>query len=420
MNNNAKLIAKFTPFDLIIYLLMFTSIFLQRFAVPFGGTQIPLAMPIMLGLTIIYIIKYNFKISLIRLLLFGLFLLIVSFITFFHESVSYFSLLYLIALYVPFLINFNIDLQNKVKYLKILQNTILFTAIIGIFQFILQIVGIGFFDPISLLPEHILQQGYLTTYSISYGSEIMKSNGTFFLEPSLFSQFLAISIIIELLLFKRWFRVGLLGIAILFTFSGTGLLLLAFVALPIIFTLKPKQATSILVLGFVVAFIFFTSEYGETTLSRSQEYKSSNSSFSIRFINPFKAVMESDNSKIVFGHGAGQSDLAIFNYPTNFTVIPKLWYEYGFIPMILFLLFIINYLVNKRNKVISVAILFMYLFLSGSLLQPQTILFVFIAGNILGIKKYDLLNITRQRKSRIIVTKNLDIKLIKSSEITSE
>lgn len=382
---------KTTYNDLLMIFLLFSSIFLQRLAFPLVNSQIAIALPILLMVTILYLFNNRFNISLIRVVIFTLFTVVILFLTFFHKLISYNSIFYLIILYLPFLIDMNYKIHSKLNYMLKLQTMIMITAIIGILQFIFQLTGLGFFDPLTLLPENFLQQGYLTTYSISYGSDIMKSNGAFYLEPSLFSQFLAISIVIELILFKRWIRIGILAVALLFTFSGTGLMLLAFFLIPIIFTLKPKQTILILLLGFSVGFIFFTSEYGANTLVRTQEYKSSTSSFSIRFINPFNAVVDSENSKIIFGHGAGSSDSTIYNYPTNFTVIPKLWYEYGFVPMILFLFFICNFLIKNKNKLLSFSILFMYLFLSGSLLQPQTIIFIFIMGNILEIDKNYLL-----------------------------
>ena len=64
-------------------------------------------------------------------------------------------------------------------------------------------------------------------YPIEYGSEYYKSNGVFMLEPSHFSQILALGVIAELASRRRTTRLAILSLALLTTYSGTGPLLLA-------------------------------------------------------------------------------------------------------------------------------------------------------------------------------------------------
>jgi hypothetical protein len=392
---------KITRLDLFLSILLFFCTFGQRLVIPLGSEQIAIVFPITF-ITLLLLLSYaKFSIHAIRLFLFCVFFTLVLMVLLFQLNYSVTSLLFLMVLYLPFLLHFEIDNEIKKKYMRRFQNIVLFTAFFGIFQFVSQALGMSFVDPLSVIPSKFIQLGYNTTYPITYGSPISKPNGGFYLEPSLFSQFLAVSIIIEILFFKRWMRVLIMFIAIVTSFSGTGLTLLIILGLPLLFKLSLKQATVVVLAGAIVAFVFFNSEYGSVTSNRADEYNSQNSSFSIRFINPFKMVFASDQKEILLGHGPGQTEREHFPVESNFTAIPKLWYEYGFVPMIVFMLFLIHCFFSRNKSILTAALFLMYAFLSGSLLQPQTIFFVFLMTLISTIKLED---VKKVRKRRIRIT----------------
>ncbi|MEH6855920.1 hypothetical protein COE67_04835 [Priestia megaterium] len=368
---------KITLEGLFLSLLLIFSTFGQRIVIPLGGQQMALIFPVTIAFFLIMLFSRKFSLYTMRLLLFTLFWVLALSFLLFQEAYSATSILFLLMLYLPFLFKFEFEDELKLKYLKRFQNIVLFTAFFGIFQFASQAAGMTFTDPLSVLPSNLIQLGYNTTYPITYGSPISKPNGGFYLEPSLFSQFLAVSIIIEVLFFKRWTRVFILFVAIVTSFSGTGLTILMILGVPLLFKLKFKQALAVIVAGTLVAIVFFNSEYGSVTSGRADEYNSQNSSFSIRFINPFETIFLDEQKDVVIGHGPGQTERTQFPFEANFTAIPKLWYEYGFLPMIIFMMFLMHCIFSRNITILTAAIFIMYTFLSGSLLQPQTIYFTY-------------------------------------------
>jgi len=402
---------KVTVEGIFLSLLLFFSTFGQRIVIPLGGQQIALIFPVTFAAFIIMLFSKKFSLYRMRLILFTLFWILTLSFLLFQEAFSATSILFLLTLYLPFLFKFEFEDEMKLKYLRRFQNIVLFTAFFGIFQFASQAAGMDFFDPISIFPSNMIQLGYNTTYPITYGSPISKPNGGFYLEPSLFSQFLAISIIIEILFFKRWNRVFVLFVAIVTSFSGTGLIILMILGLPLLFKLKFKQALVVILAGALVAVIFFNSEYGSVTSGRADEYNSQNSSFSIRFINPFKTIFSGDQKDMLIGHGSGQTERTQFPFEANFTAIPKLWYEYGFLPMIIFTLFLMHCFFFRNSSILIAAIFLMYTFLSGSLLQPQTIYFSYFVLIISGFTITEELNQNiqpskkkKQKRRRLKVT----------------
>lgn len=391
---------EFNNYTWPVTFLLFSSIFLQRIAITVGSNQIPLILVLtLLSLLIILLSNRESGIFVVRITLFFSFLLLTT-LFMLNKEYSAFSYFYLIALYVPFLFYFNFRNEIKINLIQRFLTFILITSFIGIFQFVFQLIGGSFIDPFAYLSSSYTQQGYLSTYQISYDSNIMKSNGIFYLEPSLFSQFLAIGIVIEISLFKRWWRIIIYLLALMVTFSGTGILLLVAATIPILFKLKLKNMLLFLILGSIIFGLFASSEFGQYTLSRTQEYKSPNSSFSTRFINPYKVSIDSEPKDLLFGHGPGQADRTEFIYPVNFSVLPKLLYEYGLIPSILFVLFLVHIFLYRGN-VISYSLLIMYLFLSGGLLQPQTVcLMLFLLPLILNIDfDFNLKQVTFPKKN---------------------
>lgn len=401
---------KITMEGLFLSLLLVFSTFGQRLVIPLGSERIALIFPITFAAFLIMLFLREFSLYSIRLFLFILFWILALSFLLFQEAYSATSILFLLMLYLPFLFKFKFEDELKLKYLRRFQNIILFTAFFGIFQFASQAAGMIFTDPLSIIPSNFIQLGYNTTYPITYGSPISKPNGGFYLEPSLFSQFLAVSIIIEVLFFKRWTRVFVLFVAIITSFSGTGLTILIILGIPLLLKLKFKQALAVIIAGALVGVVFFNSEYGSVTSGRADEYNSQNSSFSIRFINPFKAIFLDEQKDVLIGHGPGQTERTQFPYEANFTAIPKLWYEYGFLPMIIFMLFLMQCIFSRNITILTAAIFIMYTFLSGSLLQPQTIYFTYF---MVIISRFTLTEELKQKMipNKIKVRKRRKLKL---------
>ncbi|WP_166761390.1 hypothetical protein [Thalassobacillus devorans] len=359
----------------LVMVLPVMLILLQRISIPLYSFQLPMIIPVIYAFVILFFLIDKIKINIYRLLLFIALVFILSLTTVLNGNYVITSYLYLIVIYLPFVF----VIQNPKLFNQLIsyfQNIMFFVALVGIFQFVLQFY-FEFFDPMTKLPAEFHTQGYVSTGEVAYGSGIFRANGVFFLEASFFSQFLAIAIVIEIYYFKRIKRIFIKTIALICTFSGTGLLILLLFSIPFIKELKFNHITKVLI--FVVPFFiyFIGTSYGDSLIARIGELTggSKTNSGYIRFFGPLVLLEEQINKDaLIFlkGMGAGLSD-DLWHFANNPALV-KLLLEYGFFSTLIFSMFFFFVLWQSQGKwVVKSSLLVMYMFLSGALLQPQTV-----------------------------------------------
>jgi hypothetical protein len=206
---------------------------------------------------------------------------------------------------------------------------------------------------------------------------VMKANGVFFLEPSFFSQFLGLAILIEMFGKRRLVRLAIYVVAILMSYSGTGLMLVA-AFLPWI-VLRRGNA-GVIVAGAAVALLVAVAggavDLGALT-SRVGEFSSTESSGFARFISPYLLMRDfviQSPSALMFGLGSGAIDRvtgdAFLPYLAHDPTWIKVALEYGVPALALFMAFIAVALFHgTRNRLLSWAVFCFYLFLGGYLLN---------------------------------------------------
>ena len=145
------------------------------------------------------------------------------------DRTSWTSLLLLVTIYFPFVFVFhtNGSKENHLLWvMRVFSNVALFCASAGIVQFYAQffIHGDWLFDFSPYIPT--LLQGPSGYKPIIPVGSLYKSNGFFFREPSEFSFIMALALLGEFVLYKRVLRIALFGLALLLSYSGTGLLAL--------------------------------------------------------------------------------------------------------------------------------------------------------------------------------------------------
>jgi len=369
-----------------IGILLILLLLIQRIAVPFYTKQVP-AVFIVLFIYIIYcILQKKVFIDIYRFILLIISIssiLIVSILC--QNYLSYFSLLYLLAIYFPFIYFMNITSHDYKRILILFQRFMVTFSVIGIVQIALEFVGVPYFDFFSFLPEAFVQMGYNTSYPIVYGSAIYKSNAIIFLEPSFYSQILALSLLVEIVYFRKMYRITIYLLALASTFAGTGLIML-FITIP--FWLRYVLTTRSTRLAFVGGLLlvvlsiimYDTIRNDNYYLNRLNEFSSEGSSANIRFIAPYGSLAKifSFNSPWL-GLGAGAVTNLSDTYLANYPVFPKLVIEYGVIAGGLFTIFLIYcFFSRQRSFIISLACAVMFFFLSGSLLQPQIVYLLFL------------------------------------------
>ena len=254
-------------------------------------------------------------------------------------------------------------------------------SIIGILQFSTQLIGLPYRDWLGFIPTQYIINNYNYSAPLTYGSLLYKSNGIIFLEPSFFSQMVALAIIIELYYFKKYWRLLILLPALLFSFSGTGLILLAIGLIPFINLHNVKNMILVGCILVFFLFLFYSSGFSSYTFTRIIEFQVPNTSGYMRFISPIKtyiefATMEGDTSKFWFGLGPGVSEDYKWNTGTYWNSVMKLLVEYG-IAGLAFIAYLIFIFFSKRPFWLSLSVFLMFSVLSGSLLIAQYVVFYY-------------------------------------------
>jgi hypothetical protein len=320
------------------------SIFLQRFAIPFGDKGIEVVGPLGLLFAAIGLWRGALLFHRTRLTLFALLALWVVIgaacqaiapngygVTPVQNSLLQFLLL------TGFCTLSFAQEMDEAAFLTGASNILSIAAWAGIAQFALQFVGIRIFAFTGILPDAALYER-LYNLQIPLGiGDVLKSNGFFLLEPSIFSQAMAMGLIIEVLAARRTWRMVLFVCALVLSFSGTGWIVLAGFLATVGARLGGRGlligayvVVSLLAVGVLIillapdALTVFSDRFGEI----SQPGTSGN----MRFITPLQFtydVLAHEDWSWLFGIGAGVSEKLDLAYDYNVNTPIKILLEFG-------------------------------------------------------------------------------------------
>lgn len=358
-----------------------SSIFLQRFAVPFGSSQVPVA----------FVADYLAFLTLLcrgRLVinpsLFALFMATMACMTFSlivsATKASLMSYAYLLSIYGLYIFKLKYPAGCFRRVMNAFLDMMAVCAAFGIAQFALQFtLNPDYVFPLdTFTPDQFLLEGYNVIIPLEYLSSTLKSNGVFFLEPSFYSQFLALAIIIELVGSQRIFRLLLYAAAMVVSYSGTGLMLVV-IFLP--WAVMRRSSAGLLVAGIILvsALVFVSGAIDlELFVDRLGEFSSTESSAFARFISPYFLIRDfliTSPGKLLFGLGPGaiegvENTATTLAYHAHDPTWIKMLLEYGLIAATVFMTFFSTAVFQgSRSRILSSAILFFYLFLGGYLLN---------------------------------------------------
>jgi hypothetical protein len=293
------------------------------------------------------------------------------------QSMVYLSAIYFAVLFVRY------DFEMFEFFLVVYQNAMLIAAVLGIFQFLIQLMGVPYVDVLaSIFPPWLLKEGYNTSYGVEWRSAIHKSNGIFFLEPSYFSRHAAVSILIELLFLKKMYRLAIFIPALLISFSGTGIMILAFVAVPLLTRIQLKYTVALTLVALVSFVVLVYSGFAEHILRRGLEFSDSSSSGYSRFVAPglcYSDFLHTDH--IWLGKGPGYASLFEDDDPfliRHFYSVTyaKLGMEYGLVGLLAFTAFAANNFFHRTtSRIISAGMFFEYYIFVGGLMGAENVLF---------------------------------------------
>jgi len=372
----------------VLTVLMFCELFLQRISIPVGGTGVSIVLPILLFGGFLLVARGSLRVHLVRTRTYLIAMAACCTVAYFGftrggDNVSLNSLMLLIVVYAPFCLGLS-RTHSEVLLPKLLDRFVVMTSVfagLALLQFGLQLLGWQYTDVLAnIVPSQFLAQDFNTSYPVQYGSTIYKSNAFLGLEASYTSQFLAIGLVVSVLRHARWWRYPLYLLAILTTVSGTGVLLLGVAGVLLAVHKGVRFTVSALAIVIVIVSVLSFTPAADIFASRATETSSSQSSGSLRFVQPYTRMyddMAQHPSTALLGHGPGWSDrdsadfLARTGLPLNYALVPKLMLEYGLIGGIAFLIFLATAFVRgSPSFVLSGSLMFFYFVLSSSLLSP--------------------------------------------------
>lgn len=365
---------------------------LQKIVIPInlgtlgGPVQVVLPLTYLALFTLMFFVK--FKIDITRLIFMSAFFLL-AFLSILMQSGSYSvnSVILMIVIYLPFMLFIEVSESTYSKILNIFLTAMIIFGGIVFIQHITQLIWSWKVWPNldKLVPPDFLFDGFVYIQPVKYKSMFMKPNGVFFLEVSYLSQWTAVALAIELVYFRRLWRMIFYGVVLISCFAGTGLLLLLICG-PVLLTRLSKKSLGIVAVVVVACLITVISiNWFQEVQQRFVEVQQYNSSAHNRFITPFQilAKFAEHPSSIWVGEGPGSGDKSKNEF---WWVVTKLAYEYGFLTTISFFAFI-GYVLfkNAPSQRISFLLLILFNFMGGFIIPVYPIL-IFMLGGLFRIR----------------------------------
>jgi hypothetical protein len=345
--------------------------FLSKFAFPpFGALGIDISVFLVLAALMVGSVADCVRIEPRRLTLFALMICCLGLMQIFQPGAfSPTSLLLLVAVHLPYV--FTVPQSNDgERIIKLFIQIVTVFALLGIAQYGLQfLVNVRYLFPIeNFVPNTFIVQNFNHQAAIAYGSHEYRANGVFLLEPSFFSQVLAVAMVAELCTLGRVSRLAIFGLALLVSYSGTGIIVLA-ICLPLCLVSQRRWGLLLLALiGLIAIIVLHEFFHVGRLLARVDEFTSIRSSGYGRFVGGFylfDRFLWPDPWRTLFGYGAGSfighaahdgiaGEMALFKMVFEFGLLGAVAY-FGFLfacllyspaPRLLTLAVGITYLLN--------------------------------------------------------------------------
>jgi hypothetical protein len=257
-------------------------------------------------------------------------------------------------------------------------------AVAGLVQFAAQFAGLSLFSFAGLVPGNLLVE-HLFAVEIALESGVMRSNGFFLVEPSVFSQLMAVGLMVETLYFRRpaWMALFLAGL--LAAVSGTGWLVLgAFVVqLGIGLGLRGAVLAAALTIGLALglaALSFLSPDIAQGLFDRVGEFSMAGTSGHERFVTPWlvlRDVLDQVPWALATGLGPGTAEQLTLPYVYHVNTPLKLLLEYGVAGLGLYLAAILSARRTRRQRTLVLPMLVLLL-LTGGYHQFAPMLFLVV------------------------------------------
>ena len=366
---------------------VFCMTFLQKIVIPINlgslGGPVQVVLPLTYAALFVLIFFVKIKVDINRLLLMSAFFIAAT-ISIMAQPNPYSanSVLLMAAVYLPFILYIEVSESTFLKLVKIYINFMLFFGCIAFLQYVTEFIWTWRVWPNldKIVPPAFLFDGFVYMQGIKVGSQWMKPTGVVFLEISYLSQWTAIALALELVYFRRLWRMIFFGVVLFACFAGTGLLLLI-ISGPVLASRLSRR--SLLMVGLVMVacvITIFAIDWVGQVQHRFLEFQHTNTSGHNRFITPFDVLANFSEhiSAVWTGDGPGSGDKSKNEF---WWVITKLTYEYGYMTTISFFAFFVYVIFNGApSQRISFMMLIFYNFMGGFIIPVYPLLVFLLVG----------------------------------------
>jgi hypothetical protein len=344
---------------------------LQKFG--YGSSPdaiVPLVVPLTLGALVVALALARPVFDAGRLTLYFLFVVVSGLgMAIFASNYSFKSFALYAILYLPMTVAFRVSEATYRRCMSFFCDLMLVVVGLVLAQHAIQLtIGWQYWPNLDeIVPKSLLIPHFNYIQPIVWGMNYMKPNGVFFLEVSFLSQFIALALGIEIVLFKRWWRVAILTGTVFITFAGTGLLLLLLTIPVLVGRVSIRNMMLSIVAFALVGWLAWWLGWVDLVSHRLTEFDRSGASANMRFVEPFNrlAAFVSNPESLYHGIGAGQIEKAL-NF--QWWPITKAILEYGVIPGILFYAFFLYAMFNRAPSLRIAFMLVIWFSFEGALL----------------------------------------------------
>jgi hypothetical protein len=371
--------------------LVVSLVLLQRIGVPAG--EEPVSVAIVLAYAFVGV-SWSARLLTVSRLRAGLFTIAVSAVLLTTAAVSWrgwgadfsmSSLWLLVVVYVPWVMRVR-DPHGAAVVARAGHTfiwTMVVVAALGVAQLTSQFIGLWTWTDYlgEFVPGEYLVPGYNFANELTYGNPVRKATGFVLAEPSFLSQFCALAILVGIMLRVRTWKLLVLAAGLGSAVSGTGLVLLAAGGVLLLLRAPRRLRIGYVLAAALVPVVVLRSPLSVFFTAREDELTNENSSGYSRFVAPFDEVWNGfleEPIRFLVGNGPGSVTRVLLSLDNggvdvNYSVLPKLAFEYGIVAGGLFALFLVLALVDRAPwRVVPAALVVMVFLLSGALLQPQT------------------------------------------------
>jgi hypothetical protein len=364
--------------EIFVMTTLLTSFVLQRFGVPFGAQLISVSVPIVGVMAVWYL--WNGVVGIDRrrvAIMLGLISVVILSLNYTKNSpypfvvrASLTSLLYWLLL-TSFAILAFTKSMHEADFFRMVIRVLAFIGVCGIGEFLAQFLGVKLFSFAQFLPARFSFEPHYNVVIQVANTSLIKANGFFLVEPSTFSQFMALGLACEWVNKRRPWFVALFLFALFSAVSGTGWLVVAGFVAYIGLTSGSRGLKTAFLFSCICVLTFgiiglVLPDITATLTGRVGEFGLAGTSGNGRFVMPFVVMSDVYHrapEAFFTGIGPGSTDNILgITYDYGLSTPVKILLEYGILGVLGYLVLILANERTPRQNTLLVPALIILLF----------------------------------------------------------